>query len=168
MDLPYPLPASFVVSLTATVRCAVTHALLDDGRAEVVQEDVAFEAHVDDGRVRVVAFPDITGEVETAIGRVKTTVRLDGEPKGSHDAVTGHATVEALLEFDPASFLARTSRVSVRLSTDAHLDGEAGDPLDAGDSRVVLVGEGTFEGGSVDGGHLGLVLDAHVTDWREA
>ena len=168
MTLPDPLPPRFRVALAASVRCTVEHSILDDGRAVVVQDDVAFEAHVADGRVRVAGFPEIEGEVGTTIGRVSAVVRLAGEPEGAHDAETGHASVAADLEFDPDSFLARTSRVAVQLQTDARLGETAGNPLDAGDGRVVLVGEGTFEGGSLDGGRLGLVLDARVADWSEA
>ena len=162
--LPDPLPASFTAHLVATVRCTVEHAMLDDGRAEVEQTDVAFEAHVDAGTVRVVGFPEVEAEVGTAIGRIRAVVTVDGEPEGAHDAETGHAHVAADLAFDPDSFLARTSRVTVTLQTNARLaDPEAaGDPLDAGNARVVLVGEGTFDGGSLDGGRLGLVLDCRI------
>ena len=138
--------------------------MLDDGRVEVEQASVAFKAHVDAGTVRVVGFPEIEGEVGTAVGRVRAVVSVVGEPEGTHDAGTGHARVAADLAFDPDSFLARTSRVAVTLQTGARLaDPEAtGDPLDAGNARVVLVGEGTFDGGSLDGGRLALVLDARI------
>lgn len=164
MPLPDPLPARFVAHLTATVRCTVEHAMLDDGRADVTESAVAFEAHVDGDTVRVVGFPDIEGTVGTVIGSVDATVRVEGEPEGTYEVGTGHAAVDAALEFDPDSFLARTSRVSLRLESNARLaDPEAmGDPLDAGDDRVVLVGEGTFEGGSLDGGRLALVIDCHI------
>ena len=162
--LPDPLPASFTARLVATVRCTVEHAMLDDGRAEVVQTDVAFEAHVDAGTVRVVGFPEVEAEVGTAVGRVRAVVSVDGEPEGAHDAETGHASVAAALSFDPDSFLARTSRVAMTLQTNARLADPraAGDPLDAGNARVVLVGEGTFDGGSLDGGRLALVLDCRI------
>jgi hypothetical protein len=168
--LPDSLPARFTASLVATVRCTVEHAMLDGDRAEVEQTDVAFDAHVDDGMVRVVGFPEIAAEVETAIGSVRATVSVDGEPEGSHHAETGHVEVAATLAFDPSSLLARTSRVAVTLQTDARLaDPKAkGDPLDARNARVVLVGEGTFEGGSLDGGRLGLVLDCTITGIDEA
>ena len=164
--IPDPLPARFTASLVATVRCTVEHALLADGRAEVEEEGVAFEAHVDTeaGTVRVVGFPEIEAEVGTAIGRITTAVRVEGEPEGTYDAETGRVEVEAVLTFDPSSLLARSSDVSVTLRSDARLaDPKAtGDPLEADDTRVVLVGEGLFEGGSVDGGRLGLVLDCRV------
>lgn len=168
MNLPDPLPDSFTVSLQATVRCTVEHDLLDGDRAEVTQRDVAFEAHIARGRVRVVGFPEIEGEVGTAIGSVRAVVRVEDEPTGTHDAATGHASIKARLTFDPDSFLASASRVAVLLETDARLaDPEAtGDALDG--DRVVLVGEGTFEGGSLDGGRLGLVLDACVASWSPA
>ena len=136
--------------------------MLDDGRVEVEQASVAFKAHVDAGTVRVVGFPEIEGEVGTAVGRVRAVVSVEGEPE--HDAGTGHARVAADLAFAPDSFLARTSRVAVTLQTDARLADPraAGDPLDAGNARVVLVGEGTFGGGSLDGGRLALVLDCRI------
>lgn len=138
--------------------------MLDDGRADVEQARVTFEAHVDDGAVRVVGFPEIEAEVATAIGSVRAVVTVEGEPEGTHDPETGHARIAAALEFNPDSFLARTSRVAVTLQTDAHLTDPkaAGNPLDSGDARMVLVGEGTFDGGSLDGGRLALVLDARI------
>ncbi len=162
--LPDPIPTRFVAHLVASVRCTVEHSLLDDDRADVVETDVAFEAHVDGATVRVVGFPEIEGDVETAIGRVRATVRIDGEPEGRYDAATGHAAVDAALAFDPDSFLASTSRVTLLLATDARLaDPKAtGDPLDAGDDRVVLVGDGTFDGGSIDGGRLGLAITCRI------
>lgn len=164
MPLPDPLPARFVAHLTATVRCTVEHAMLDDDRAEVSETDIVFEAHVDGDTVRVVGFPDIEGVVGTAIGQVRTTVSVEDEPAGHYAPTTGHAAIEAALSFDPHSLLARTSRATMRLASDARLaDPKAtGDPLDAGDDRVILVGEGTFEGGSLDGGRLGLVIDCHI------
>ena len=170
MLLPDPLPTRFIAALVATVRCTVEHALLDDGRAEVEQADVTFEAHVDGEAVRVVGFPEIESEVGTALGRVRTAVSVDGTPEGDYDAATGHATVEVALEFDPKSLFASTSRVSVRLTSDGRLaDPEsAGNPLDAGDTRVVLIGEGVFDGGSLDGGRLGLVLACQIAAVDEA
>lgn len=169
--LPDPLPARFTAALAATVRCTVEHSLLTGDRAEVEQKGVAFEAHVDveAGSVRVVGFPEIRAKVETAIGRVETGVTVEGEPEGTYDAQTGHVEVEAVLTFDPDSLLARASRVTVRLHSDGRLaDPKAkGDPLEADDTRVVLVGEGLFEGGSVDGGRLGLVLTCAVTGFEE-
>ena len=159
-----PLPARFAAALTATVRCTVEHALLDDGRAEVEETGVAFHAHVDGETLRVVGFPEIEAEVGTALGRVRCVVSVRGEPAGDYDAATGHATVDAELSFDPKSLFASTSRVAVTLNTEARLADPkaAGNPLDAGDARVVLVGEGTFRGGSLDGGRLGLVLDCRI------
>lgn len=162
--LPDPLPTRFVARLAATVRCTVEHTMLDDDRADVTEADIAFEAHVDGATVRVVGFPDIASEVGTAIGRVRAEVRLDGEPEGTYDTETGHAAIDAALAFDPDSFLASTSRVMLRLATDARLADPkaAGNALDAGDERVVLVGEGTFDGGSLDGGRLGLVIACRI------
>jgi len=162
--LPDPLPASFTATLVATVHCTVEHGLLDDGRAEVEESGVAFRAHVDGGTVRVVGFPEIEAEVGTSLGQVRCVVSVDGEPEGDYDAATGHAHVSAELSFDPKSLFASTSRVAVRLESEARLaDPKAtGDPLDAGDDRVTLVGEGTFDGGSLDGGRLGLVLDCRI------
>ena len=170
MKLPDPLPARFVARLSAALRCTVEHGLLDDGRADVEQDAVSFVAHVDvgGGTVRVVGFPAVEAEVGTAIGRIATTVSVEGEPEGTYAAETGHADVAAVLTFDPDSLLARTSRVAVHLRSDATLaDPKAtGDPLEAGDARVVLVGEGTFEGGSLDGGRLGLVLTCRVVGFE--
>ena len=162
--LPDPLPPRFTAALVATVRCTVEHALLDDGRAEVEEAGVAFEAHVDGAAVRVAGFPEIEATVGTTIGQVRCAVTVDGELEGDYDAATGHASVNAELSFSPKSLFASTSRVAVRLETKARLaDPKAkGDPLDAGDDRVTLVGEGTFSGGSLDGGHLGLVLDCRI------
>ena len=162
--LPDPLPTQFVARLVATVTCTVEHTLLDGDRADVVETDVVFEAHVDGATVRVVDFPAVSGEVDTAIGRVRAEVRVEGEPEGTYDPATGHASVEAALAFDPDSFLASTSRVSLQLASDARLaDPKAtGNPLDGGDARVVLVGEGLFEDGSLNGGRLGLALECRV------
>lgn len=162
--LPDPLPTRFVAHLIATVTCTVEHTLLDDDRADVTETEVSFEAHVDGATVRVVRFPAISGEVDTAIGLVRAEVRVDGEPEGTYDPATGHAAVDAGLAFDPDSFLASTSRVTLLLATDARLkDPKAtGNPLDAGDDRVVLVGEGTFDGGSIDGGRLGLAIACRI------
>lgn len=169
--LPDPLPPRFDVSLSATVRCTVEHGLLDDGRAEVEQKAVAFSARVDveQETVRVVGFPEIEAEVGTAIGKIRTTVSVEGEPEGDYDAETGNVAVEATLVFDPSSLLARRSRVAVRLHSDGRLaDPKAtGDPLEPGDTRVVLIGEGVFEGGSLDGGRLGLVLTCKVEGYEE-
>jgi hypothetical protein len=146
--------------------------MLDGGRAAVEQDGVSFSARVDvaAGTVHVVGFPEIEAEVETAIGTIRTAVTVEGEPEGAYDAVTGHVDVEASLTFDPSSLLARTSRVAVRLHTDGKLSDPkaAGNPLDAGDARVVLVGEGVFRGGSLDGGRLGLVLTCRVEGVEEA
>lgn len=169
--LPDPLPARFVASLAAVIRCTVEHGMLDDDRAEVEEDGVAFEAHVDvnAGTVRVVGFPEIEAEVGTAIGKIRTTVSVEGEPEGDYDAGTGNVAVEATLVFDPSSLLARKSRVAVRLHSDGRLaDPKAtGDPLEPGDTRVVLIGEGVFEGGSLDGGRLGLVLTCKVEGYEE-
>ncbi len=138
--------------------------MLDDDRAEVTEPDVVFEAHVDGETVRVVGFPEIEGTVGTVIGDVRTAVSVEGEPAGRYDPETGHVTVEATLSFDPHSLLASTSRVALRLASDARLaDPKAdGNPLNAGDDRVTLVSEGTFEDGSLDGGRLGLVIDCQI------
>ncbi len=159
-----PLPPRFVAHLVATVTCTVEHGMMDGDRADVVETDVAFEAHVDGATVRVVGFPEIASEVGTAIGRVRAEVRLYGEPEGIYDAATGHAAVDAALAFDPSSFLASTSRVTLRLATDARLADPkaAGNALDAADDHVALVGEGTFDGGSLDGGRLGLVIACRI------
>ena len=166
MRLPDPLPPRFTAGLVATIGCRVEHGLLRGDAAVVEEPDLHFDAEVDveAGTVRVVGFPEVRDTVATALGDVTTTVSVDGDPEGHYAAATGHVDVDARLTFKPKHLLARRSRVEVRLHTDGAVDAEgvsaAGDPLHADDGHLVLVGEGTFEGGSLDGGRLWLSIRA--------
>ncbi len=166
MRLPDPLPTRFTAALHATIQCRVEHGLIRGDATVVEAKGLSFDAEVDveAGTVRVVGFPAVEETVPTSLGDVATTVSVDGDPEGRYDADTGHVEVDAVLTFRPAHLLARRSRVSVRLHTDGAVDAEGvvatGDPLHADDGLLVLVGEGTFDGGSLDGGRVVLAITA--------
>lgn len=177
MPLPNPLPDRFTATLHGRVRAAIAHSILDGGRQ-------SFEAPSDGGRLtiradvdrtggtlRITEFPAVEDRVGTAIGSVRAVVTVEGEPEGTFADDTGHVRVEAPVHVEPKSILASDSSMRVTLTTDGALrqpDIDAqGDPLDDGDATVRLVGEGTFEGGSLDGGTMWLVIDCEVASVEE-
>lgn len=173
MTVPDPLPPRFTASLRGRIRALLAHSILEGGRQSVAApaEDgaplsVRVEVDQEAGTLRLLSFPEIEDEVGTAIGDVRAVVSVEGEPAGSYDAPSGHAEVEVPLRFDAKSMFARDSSVRVTLRTDGAVDQPGlqatGDPFEAGDPAVRLVGHGTFEGGSLDGGTLWLVVDGEV------
>ena len=174
MPLPDPLPARAAATLDATVRALIVHDVLKGGRhvMEVPSGAVRVTVDREAGTLRLDAFPEIEDEVQTAIGSVRAVVSVEGTPEGTYDDATGHVEIEVPLHLDAKSFLARDSDAVLTLDSRGRLDepglSATGDPFDAGDPTVRLVGRGTFEGGSLDGGALWLVLDATVSDVAEA
>ncbi len=174
--LPETLPAQFSAHLSATVHCVLAHRILDgDNRAYVVEpkeggEPLAFEAALDqeDGTVRILDFPTVTDRVGTDLGEVEATVAIEGEPEGRYDAESGDVTVRVTLLFDPDHLLAKASRVALTLSSagafdEAELAAE-GAPLDLAGGTLTLVGEGTFEGGTLEGGSCWLAIGCEIED----
>ncbi|MDT7857253.1 hypothetical protein RQM47_11440 [Rubrivirga sp. S365] len=177
MPLPDPLPARSTATLDARVRARIVHDLLDGGHhlldapdsgALTVRVTVDREA----GTLRLDAFPEIEDEVETAIGSVRAVVTVEGQPEGRYDDDTGHIEIDVSLHLDVKSLLARDSNAVITLGSRGDVDepglSGTGDPFDAGDTAVCLVGQGTFEGGSLDGAALWLVLEGTVADVSEA
>ena len=171
MPLPDPLPPSFAATLAVTVRAVIAHPVLKGGRQSVEAPasgtlDATAEVDREAGTLRITAFPPVSDRVATKLGRIKATVELGDEPAGTFDDETGHVSFETTLDVRPKSLLARDSTVTMTLASDASVDTDGlaatGDPLDDGDDRVRLVGEGRFEGGTLAGGTMWLVLDAHV------
>ena len=126
----------------------------------------------DDGSLRLDSFPDVDEEVDTALGSIRVVVSVEGEPVGRYDDSTGHVEIDVPLHLDAKSFFASDSDVHLTLQSDAHIDEDGftgtGDPFDAGDPTVRLVGNGTLDGGSLNGAPLWLVLEGTVVDVREA
>lgn len=173
MPIPDPLPPQFTATLRARVRALIEHSILDGGRQTVEEpaaggEPLVVRVEVDReaGTLRLLEFPPVEDEVGTAIGTVRALVTVGGQPEGAYDGETGHARLDVPVDVDPKSMLARDSAARVALSTEGAVDQPelqaTGDPLDAGDSVVRLVGHGTFTGGSLDGGTLWLVVDCEV------
>ena len=178
MLVPSPLPAHATVTLDARVHAVIAHGVLDGDRhrLDAPEGDGALTVRVtvdrEAGTLRLDAFPEIEDTVETAIGGVRAVVSVVGTPEGTYDDATGHVDIEVPLHLDAKGFLARDSDVVVSLSSRGAVDepdlAGTGDPFDAGDPVVRLVGSGTFDGGSLDGGALWLVLDATVADVQAA
>ena len=171
MPLPDPLPPSFTAALAVTVRAVIEHPVLKGGRQSVGAPadgalDAAAEVDRGAGTVRITAFPAVSDRVATKLGRITAAVELRGQPGGAFDDATGHVSVETTLDVRPKSLLARDSAVTMTLASDATLDAPGlaaqGDPLDDGDDRLRLVGHGRFEGGTLAGGTMWLVLDCTV------
>lgn len=173
MPLPDPLPPQFTATIQARVRALLTHSILDGDRqsveapsADAAHLTVRVEVDREAGTLRLVQFPEVEDEVETAIGSVRAVVTVDGRPEGTYDAETGHVRLEVPVEVDPKSMLASDSAARVVLSSDGAIDQPGlkatGDPFNEGDAVVRLVGQGTFEGGSLDGGTLWLVVEGEV------
>ena len=176
MPLPNPLPPRFEATLRGRVRAVIEHSILDGDRQSFEAPrggDLTIRAEVDReaGTLQITEFPPVEDEVDTAIGTVRAVVTVEGRPEGTFADATGHVAVEAPVHVEPKSLLARDSDATVTLRTDGALgqpDLEAeGDPLDDGDATVRLVGEGTFRGGSLDGGTMWLVIDCEVASVEE-
>lgn len=174
MPLPATLPARSTVTLDARVRARIVHDLLDEGHHLLdVPDALTLRVTIDReaGTLRLDAFPHVEDEVETAIGSVGAVVTVEGQPEGSYDDATGHVEIDVPLHLDAQSLLARDSSAVLTLGSRGSVDepglSATGAPFDGSDSGVCLVGQGTFEGGSLDGGTLWLVLDATVADVEE-
>lgn len=171
MPLPNPLPPQFTATLAVTVRAVIEHPILKGGRQAVdAPSQGTLEAHAEVDReaetLQITAFPSVSDRVATKLGRIKAAVEMRGQPSGTFHDATGHVSVEATMDVRPKSLLARDSSVTMTLTSDDALDlpdlAADGDPLDDGDDRLRLVGHGQFEGGTLAGGTMWLVLDAVV------
>ena len=173
VTLPDPLPARFTATLDARVRALVVHPILKGGRQLVevpAHGDPPLALHVDvdteAGTIQLTAFPELSDAVATAIGRVKASIQVVGEPEGDFRAADGRVRISVPLRLNAKHLLARGSDITVDLSTDGVLEQPelttAGDPFDAGDPIAELVGSGKFEGGSLKGGTLFLSLHSEV------
>lgn len=177
MPLPDPLPPRFEATLHGRVRAAIEHSVLDGDRQTFTAppdgEHLTIRAEVDReaGTLRITRFPPVEDRVDTAIGSVRAVVTVEGEPEGTFADATGHVSVEAPVHVEPKSLLASDSDLTVTLRTDGALDQpdlEAqGDPLDDGDRTVRLVGQGTFRGGSLDGGTMWIAVDCELVSVEE-
>ncbi len=177
--MPADLPPQFSARLDADVYALLAHSVLTGDRQLVREPDagdppIHFRAALDReaGTVRLLAFPPVTDEVGTTLGTVSATVSISGDPEGAFDSATGHVRIEVELTVDPQHLLARTSRVRLALSSDgmireAELQAE-GVPLTLREGTVTLVGHGTFEGGTLDGGDLWLAIACAIDDVVEA
>ena len=174
--MPADLPAQFSARLDADVYALLAHAILDGDNRHLVHEPsdggdpIRFRATLDRdaGTVRLLDFPPVTDRVGTDLGEVEATVTIEGDPEGHFDAATGHVEIEIALAFDPKHLLARTSRVTLTLSSDAQIDqaelDATGDPLALDAGTLTLVGHGTFDGGTLDGGDLWLAIACAIDD----
>ncbi len=169
------LPPQFSARLDADVYALLAHSILTGDRQLVREPDAGdpplhFRAALDRdaGTVRLLDFPPVTDEVGTALGHVTATVTIQGDPEGAFDSETGHVRIEVELTIDPKHLLARTSRVRLALSSEATIrqaELEAdGVPLTLSDGTVTLVGQGTFEGGTLDGGTFWLAIACAIDD----
>ncbi len=173
--MPTDLPSQFSARLDADVYALLVHPILDGDRQLVREPDegddpLLFRAALDReaGTVRLLDFPPVTDHVGTALGEVAATVTIEGDPTGDYDRNTGHVHIEVALTFAPKHLLARKSRVKLALSSEATIrepELEAdGDPFTLDDGTLILVGHGTFEGGSLDGGDLWLAISCAIDD----
>lgn len=177
MPLPDPLPSRFTATLHGRVRAVIAHSILDDDRQrfEAPQDggylEIRAEVDREAGTLRITEFPPVEDRVGTAIGEVRAVVTVEGEPEGTYGGDDGHVRLDAPVHVEPKSMLASDSDVTVTLSTDGSVrqpDLEAdGDPVDDGDATVRLVGEGTFRGGSLDGGTMWLSIDCEIASVEE-
>lgn len=177
--MPSTLPAQFRAALDADVYALLAHRILDGDNRHLVQEPdegdplLLFHAEVDRdaGTVRLVDFPAVTDHVGTDLGDVEATVTVEGDPEGHFHPSTGHIEIEVTLTFDPKHMLARTSRVTLVLRSDAQIEqpelDATGVPFTDADRSLTLVGHGTFEGGTLDGGDLWLAIACAVDDISE-
>ena len=177
--MPANLPAQFRATLDADVYALLAHRILDGDNRHLVHEPkegeelLVFHAEVDRDAetVRLVDFPAVTDHVGTDLGEVTATVTVGGDPEGYFHPTTGEVEIEVTLKFDPKHMLARTSRVTLMLRSDATIDQEeldaTGVPFTDADRALTLVGHGRFEGGTLDGGDLWLAIACAVDDISE-
>ena len=164
------LPSRFSARLDADVYALLAHRILDGDNRHLVRKPdegeapVLFRATLDReaGTVRLLDFPPLTERVGTDLGKVTATVSVEGEPVGRYDSATGHVEVEVVLTFDPDHALARTSRVTLVLSSNGRIEQPeleaTGDALELVEGTLTLTGHGTFESGTLDGGLIWLAL----------
>ena len=173
MSVPDPLPPRFTATLRARLSALFVHSILKGGRQLVEapgadDDPLEVRVAVDGETLRLESFPELEDAVGTMIGKVRAAVRVVGEPEGAFHPASGRAEIEVPVHIATKHLLARDSTARLSLATDGAVDEPElqaeGDPLDAGDEVVRLVGRGTFEGGSLDGGTLWLVMDAEVAD----
>ncbi len=170
------LPTRFSAHLDADVYALLAHRILDGDNRHLVhepsegQDPILFRASLDRdaGTVYLLDFPPVTDHVGTDLGEVSATVTIEGDPEGTFDPETGHVEIEVDLTFNPKHVLARKSRVTLALSSDARIDqpelDATGAPLTLDDGTLTLVGEGTFVGGSLNGGSLWLAIACVIDD----
>lgn len=177
--MPANLPPRFRATLDADVYALLAHRILDGDDRHLVEEPkdgdplLVFHAEVDRDAetVRLIDFPPVTDHVGTDLGEVEATVTVDGDPEGYFHPTTGHVEIDVRLTFNPRHMLARTSRVTVALRSDARLEqpelDATGVPFTDSDRTLTLVGHGTFKGGTLDGGDLWLAIACAVDDITE-
>jgi hypothetical protein len=177
--VPANLPPRFRATLDADVYALLAHRILDDDNRHLVHEPkegedlLIFHAEVDREAetVRLIDFPPVTDHVGTDIGEIEATVIVEGDPEGYFHPTTGEVEIEVTLRFDPKHMLARTSRVTLLLRSDAHIDQEeldaTGVAFTDADRSLTLVGHGTFEGGTLAGGTLWLAIACEIDDITE-
>lgn len=167
--------AKITARLEARLDCILTHSILKGDRSHVSEPDaedepIRFQAELDReaGTARLVDFPPVRDAVETDLGEIKAEVRVEKSEVGTYDAETGHVSLAVRLAFDPDGFLARTSKVDLTLSTQNTFDepehAAEGAPLSLKSGTLRLVGEGTFDGGSLMDGTLFLAIDCAVLE----
>ena len=176
---PGDLDRMIGAALDADVYALLAHRILDGDNRHLVHEPkegedlLVFHAEVDRNAetVRLIDFPAVTDHVGTDIGEIEATVTVEGDPEGFFHPTTGEVEIEVTLRFDPKHMLARTSRVTLMLRSDARIEQ---DELDAtgvaftdADRSLTLVGHGTFEGGTLAGGDLWLAIACAVDDIAE-
>ena len=177
--MPPDLPSQFSARLDADVYALLAHRILDGDNRHLVHEPkegeglIVFHAEVDRDAetVHLLDFPPVTDHVGTDLGDVKATVTVEGDPGGYFHPTTGHVEIDVTLTFEPRHMLARTSRVTVPLRTEARLEqpelDATGAPFSSSDGTLTLVGRGTFEGGTLDGGSLWLAIACLIEDITE-
>lgn len=177
--MPADLPARFRATLDADVYALLAHRILDGDNRHLVHEPregdllLVFHAEVDRGAetVRLVDFPPVTDHVGTDLGEVSATVTVEGNPEGFFHPTTGEVEIDVTLRFDPDHLLARASRVTLALRSDIRIEqpelDATGVPFSDEEGALTLVGHGTFEGGTLDGGDLWLAIACAVEEIEE-
>lgn len=177
MPVPAPLPDRFSATLRVRLRALFEHSVLDGGRQRVEAPPAGADAlevrvAVDGDTLRLLSFPEIEDTVDTAIGRIGAVVSVEGEPEGAFDTETGRIEIAVPIHLDAQHLLASDSDARLAMTTDGAVDqpelSAEGEPFDAGDPVVRLVGSGTFQDGSLDGGTMWLALDAEIVAVEEA
>jgi hypothetical protein len=178
--VPAHLPPRFRAALDADVYALLAHRILDGDDRHLVHEPkdgealILFHAEVDRDAetVRLIDFPPVTDHVGTDLGEIEATVTVEGNPEGFFHPTTGEVEIDVTLTFKPRHVLARTSRVTLALRSDARIDqaelDATGVPFTDADRSLTLVGHGTFEGGTLDGGDLWLAIACAVEDITES